>query len=152
MSDKKRLQFTATIHAPVPTVWHLATNLESYQRWAAAFMEGCTFEGSWAQGAKMKFLGPTGDGMSSEIAENRTHEFISIRHLGFIAQGIEDTTSDFVRSWAPSCENYRFVAVPEGTRMVVDLDVTDDFEQDMRAAWPKALALLKQLCETERAA
>ena len=90
--------------------------------------------------------------MVSEIAENRTNEFISIRHLGYIAQGVEDTTSESIRSWAPAYENYTFVAVPEGTKLVVDLDVAPEFEQDMKEAWPKALAQIKQLCEAESAA
>ena len=152
MSSVKRLQFTATIDAPLPRVWHITTSLESYKRWASAFMEGCYFEGSWDQGAKIRFLAPSGDGMVSEIAENRTNEFISIRHLGYIAQGVEDTTSESIRSWAPACENYTFVAVPEGTKLVVDLDVAPEFEQDMKEAWPKALAQIKLLCEAESAA
>jgi hypothetical protein len=37
--------------------------------------------------------------MVAEIAENRRNEFISIRHLGFIANGIVDTTSEVVKAW-----------------------------------------------------
>ena len=48
---------------------------------------------------------------------------------------------------APAYENYSFQAVPEGTRLVVDQDITDEFEGDMNQAWPKALARLKALCE-----
>lgn len=142
-----RIQFSTTILAPPATVWHHVTTLESYRQWASAFMPSCFFEGSWDAGAKIRFIVASGDGMSSEIAELRPHEFISIRHLGFIANGLEDRTSELVRSWLPAYENYRFIAVPEGTQMLVDLDVTADFEPDMQAAWPKALALLKQLCE-----
>ncbi|MFT3734463.1 MAG: SRPBCC domain-containing protein [Rhodocyclaceae bacterium] len=147
MSSVRRIQFSTTIHSPPATVWRVMTSPESYRRWAAAFMEGCYFEGSWEQGAKIRFLAPPGDGMVSEIAENRTNQFISIRHLGFTTQGVEDTTSEAIRSWLPAYENYTFVAVPEGTKLVVDLDVASDFEQDMKDAWPKALDLIKQLSE-----
>jgi hypothetical protein len=34
----------------------------------------------------------------------------------------------------------------------VDQDVTTDFEEDMNQAWPKALNLLKNLCESTNAA
>lgn len=151
MSSVKRLRFSAEISAPLPTVWQAMTSRDSYEHWASAFTEGCCFEGSWDQGARISFLAPSGDGMVSEIAENRTNEFISIRHLGFIAQGVEDTTSESIRSWAPCYENYTFVAVPEGTRLVVELDVAAEWEQDMQEAWPRALALLKALCEAESA-
>ena len=51
--------------------------------------------------------------MVSEIAENKPNEFISIRHLGYIANGIEDTQSEAIRAWAPAYENYTFVATPQ---------------------------------------
>jgi hypothetical protein len=149
----KRIQFITTINAPVPTVWRLMLGLEGYKRWASAFAEGCYFEGSWEQGAKIKFLSPpSGDGMVSEIAQNRKNEFISIRHLGFISNGVEVTTSESVRAWAPAYENYTFISVPEGTKLVIELDVPGEWAQYMNEAWPKALALLKQLSEAESAA
>lgn len=152
MPSTMRIQFTATINAPVAVVWHHVTSLESYRHWTSAFAEGSHFEGSWEQGARIRFLSPAGDGMVSEIAESRTHEFISIRHLGFIANGVEDTTSEAVCAWAPAYENYTFSAVPEGTRMVVDQDVAAEWEEHMSQAWPRALALLKALSESSSAA
>ena len=126
---------------------------ESYKRWACAFAEGTYFEGSWEQGAKIKFLSPpSGDGMVAEIAQNRKNEFISIRHLGYTSSGVEDTTSESVRAWAPAYENYTFISVPEGTKLIIELEVLSEWEQDMKEAWPKALALLKQLSEAESAA
>ena len=153
MSTVKRIQFTATINAPVPTVWRFMIGPESYKRWASAFTEGCYFEGSWEQGAKIKFLSPpSGDGMVAEIAQNRKNEFISIRHLGYISNGVEDTTSESVRAWAPAYENYTFISVPEGTKLLIELHVFSEWEQYMNEAWPKALALLKQLSEAESSA
>jgi hypothetical protein len=153
MSSVKRIQFAVTINAPVPTVWRLMIGPESYKRWASAFAEGTYFEGSWEQGAKIKFLSPpSGDGMVAEIAQNRKNEFISIRHVGFLSKGVEDTTSESVRAWAPACENYTFISVPEGTKLVIELDVLGEWEQYMNESWPKALALLKQLSEAESAA
>jgi hypothetical protein len=152
MSSLKRLQFTTTIHAAPAVVWRHVTAPDSYRHWTSAFAEGSHFEGSWEQGSAIRFLSPSGDGMLSEIAECRRGEYVSIRHLGFIAKGIEDTTCDAVRAWAPAYENYTFVAVPEGARMVVDQDVPGEWEAHMNQAWPKALERLKGLCESSRAA
>lgn len=152
MSSVKRIQFTAAINAPVAAVWRHVTSLESYKCWASAFAEGSHFEGSWEQGSKIRFLSPSGDGMVAEIAENRENEFISIRHLGFIANGVEDTTSEAIQAWAPAYENYRFLALPEGTKMVVDQDVAIEWEEYMNEAWPKALVLLKELSESSASA
>ena len=147
----KRLQFTTTIAAPVDTVWRLMLAPDSYSDWTSAFSEGSRYEGSWEQGAKIRFLGPSGDGMLSEIAENRRHQFISIRHLGFLADGVEDTTSDAVRAWAPAYENYTFTAVPEGTRLDIELDIPPEWAEHMGEAWPNALALLKAASEAAAA-
>jgi len=153
MPPPKHIQFVTTINAPVTTVWRLMISPESYKRWASSFAEGTYFEGSWEQGAKIKFLSPpSGDGMVAEIAENRANEFISIRHLGTFSNGVEDTTSESVRSWAPACENYTFIGVPEGTKLVIELDVPGEWVEYMSEAWPKALALLKKLSEVECAA
>jgi hypothetical protein len=37
------------------------------------------------------------EGMASEIAESRKNSFISIRHLGNILSGKEDTTNEEVK-------------------------------------------------------
>jgi len=152
MSSVKRIQFTTTINAPASTIWHHVTTPASYERWASAFSEGSRFEGSWAQGSKIRFLSPSGDGMVSEIAEHRENSFISIRHLGFIANGVEDTTSESIRAWAPAFENYTFLELPEGTRMVVDQDVAAEWEKFLTEAWPRALVLLKELSESPASA
>ena len=152
MPSGKRIRFDITINAPAAVVWRVMLGAESYKRWASAFAEGTYFEGSWEQGAKIRFLSPpSGDGMVAEIAESRAHEFISIRHLGFISHGVEDTTSESVRAWAPAHENYTFVRIPEGTRLVVEMDVPGEWVDYMNEAWPKALVLLKQLSEAEHA-
>lgn len=151
MSSTRRIQFSQVIAAPVARVYEIMIGPESYKHWTSAFADGSHYEGSWTQGERIRFLSPSGEGMVAEIAENRPNEFISIRHLGFIARGVEDTDSDAVRAWAPAFENYTFAAVPEGTRLVIDQDVAADWEADMQEAWPKALQRLKALCEAESA-
>ena len=131
MTTIKRISFEETIKAPVAQVWDTMLAPESYERWTRAFCEGSRFEGSWAEGSRMRFLAPSGDGMVAEIAANRPHEHISIRHLGTIMEGVEDTESEEVRAWAPAYENYTFSTVPEGTRIVVDQDVTEGYEESM---------------------
>ena len=73
----------------------------TYERWAAAFAEGSRFEGSWAEGARIRFVGPDdGCGMVSMIEANRRPAFLSILHLGMLKDGVEDTTSEAVKGWA----------------------------------------------------
>lgn len=151
MPTVKHIQFSVEISAPVVRAFQLLTEPESYAQWTSAFAEGSYFEGSWQQGQKIRFLVPSGDGMVAEIAENRPNEFISIRHLGTISNWVEDRTSDSVRAWAPAYENYTFLATPSGTKLVIDQDVTEEFESYLATAWPKALQLLKARCEAASA-
>jgi uncharacterized protein YndB with AHSA1/START domain len=143
----KTLTFDITINAPRPLVWKHMLDAEGYKVWTAPFCEGSHYTGSWDRGARINFLTPSGDGMVAEIAENVPNEFVSIRHLGMIENGVEDTTSEKVRAWTPAYENYRFADVPGGCRVTVTLDTAADYEQYMLDTYPKALEALKALCE-----
>ena len=149
MPALERLQWSVDIAAPASEVYRMLIGPESYRQWTSAFGDGLYFEGSWQKGERIRFLTPDGHGVVSEIAENRPNEFLSIRHLGYIDDdGVEDTSSEAIRAWAPAYENYSFAATPRGTRLTVDQDITEDFE-NMPDAWPKALETLKALCENE---
>ena len=63
------------------------------------------------------------------------------------AKGVEDTECESIQNRAPAYESYTFQSVPEGTQVVIDQDVTEEFESYMNEAWPKALARPKALCE-----
>jgi hypothetical protein len=144
----KTMHFSTFIQAGRPAVWHAMLAPDSYRRWTAPFAEGSYYEGSWDQGATIRFLAPDGGGMISVIAENRPNEFLSIKHIGQIKDGREDFDSDEVRSWAPAFENYTLKDAGASTELKVDLQVAEDFEDVMASTWPKALQELKKLCET----
>lgn len=82
-----RLRFSVAIAAPKRDVWNTMLEPDSYRAWTAVFAEGSFSEGSWVNGAKIRFLTPGGDGMTAEIAGNRPFRFVSIRHLGIIKEG-----------------------------------------------------------------
>ncbi len=147
--------FEISIKAPKEKVWNVMLAQETYKIWTAAFSAGSYYEGSWEKGAKIKFLGPDSSGgpdggMSSEIADNRPYEFISIHHLGIIKDGVEDTESAEAKSWGEAFENYTFKEHDGVTQLSVDLTMGNgipEFVEYMEKAWPIALAKLKELCE-----
>lgn len=145
----KTHEFRILITAPVDVVWRTMLDRDTYQLWTAPFMEGSTYEGSWAEGARIHFLAPSGEGLCSVIAENRPHELIRIEHVGVVKNGVEDTTSEQVRSWAPAYETYRFTPVDGGTEVTVEQDLGPEHEQAMAETWTKAFAILKTLCESK---
>ena len=143
----KTLHFEVAIRAPRARVWQVMLAPDTFRTWTAVFMPGSYYEGSWDQGAKIRFLGPEGEGMTAEIAENRRHEFVSIRHLGLIQGGVDDTESPEARAWAPAYENYTFTEQDGVTTVRIDTDTTEDFESMFQDLWPQALSKLKEICE-----
>lgn len=147
MPTTRSIHFTAEIAAPVSRVFEIMLDPEQYRAWTKPFDPGSRYEGTWKQGERIRFLSSTGSGMLSEVVEHRPNEFTSLRHLGFVHDGVEDTTSDAVREWAGAIESYTFHATPAGTRVVVDMNVADDWESHLSDMWPRALARLKEICE-----
>lgn len=148
----KTLHFSTIIAAPKEKVWHTMLDDAPYREWTSAFNPGSYYRGDWSEGSKILFLGPdpqTGSegGIVSRIAENRPYEFVSIQHLGLVRDGVEDTTSEAARRWAPAYENYSFHEQDGATEVRVDLDVLDDHAAMFEAMWPPALARLKELAE-----
>lgn len=143
----KKLHFSIRIDAPRDRVWDAMLTKSSYEIWTTPFCEGSTFEGSWAEGGRMHFLAPGGDGMVSVIAVNRPHEYLSIRHIGVLKSGVEITESDEVKAWEGAHENYEFRSVGGRTEVHIEQDMLEEYEQFMSEAWSAALAKLKGLCE-----
>lgn len=151
----EKQQFSIAIDAPREKVWNTLWNDDSYPAWTAVFSEGSRAEidgkpagqQGWKKGSKIMFLNSKGEGMVSSIAENIPHEYLSIRHLGFIKDGIEDTESEQVKKWAGALENYTLKTVDGNTEVTVDMDITEEYKDYFVNTWPKALDKLKELAE-----
>ncbi len=141
------LHFSKTINASKEKVWNTMLEDETYQQWTSAFTEGGRYEGSWEEGSKIRFLDPENNGMVSTIAESRQYEFISIKHIGIIQDGVEDTESKEAKKWESAFENYTFTENDGKTTLKVDMDSTEEYEDMYKEMWPKALENLKELCE-----
>lgn len=145
----KTLHFSKTVNASADKVWNTMLEDETYRQWTRAFTEGSHFEGSWEEGEKILFLDSDGGGMVATIAESRPHEFISIKHIGVIRDGVEDTDSEEARKWAPAFENYTFTEEDGKTTVTVDMDIEEEHEEMFNEVWPKALQKLKELAENQ---
>jgi len=147
----KRMHFEISIRATPEEVWDAVVDDKKYREWTSPFHEGSYFEGGWEKGDKIRFLALNEkgekEGMVSEIAESRKYSFISIRHLGQILGGVENTTSDAVKKWAPAYENYTLTKMGETTKFEVDIDADDNFYDMFKEVWPKALEKLKAIAE-----
>ncbi len=150
----QKIHFSIQIDAPKEKVWDAMLSEQTYPEWTNVFNPGSYYIGNWEQGSEMRFLGPNPDGngeggMFSRIKENRRYEFLSIEHLGMIQNGVIDTTSEKVKQWTPSLENYTFTEKDGGTEVSVDMDVAEEYKAMFEDMWPKALQMLKELTERE---
>jgi uncharacterized protein YndB with AHSA1/START domain len=144
----EKLKFSTTINAPREKVWNtMLENDATYREWTSEFHEGSYYDGSWEAGSEIRFLSPGGNGMISRIAENRRPEFISIEHLGWIADGVIDKESESARAMAGARENYMFADAGGGTTVTVEADTTPEFTEMFSEMWPRALQKLKEVCE-----
>lgn len=145
------LKFNIAINADVKKVWQTMLEAKTYLIWAKEFHPSSHYEGSWQKGAEIKFLafddkGKT-QGMFSMISECDQYQYISIKHIGFIADGKIDTTSEAVKKWTPSFENYTFTSENGTTHLKVEMQTPSDYKAMFEEMWPRALGVLKQLCE-----
>jgi hypothetical protein len=148
----KKMNMEIEIDASNEKVWASIVDVNFYRLWAKEFMEGSYFEGGWNKGDTIQFLAVnesgSKEGMVSEIAESDYPKFISIRHLGYIMDGVIDTTSDMVKAWSPSYENYTLEALgDQKTKFKLDMDVEDQYYDMMLEMWQRAMLKMKQVSE-----
>ncbi|WP_165068468.1 SRPBCC family protein [Marisediminicola senii] len=143
----ENLRFSVDVDASAQHVWNTMLNLDTYREWTGAFHEGSTYEGCWNEGDEIRFVGPNDDGTQSglfgTIVESRPHEFVSVRYLGDIEKDVENRDGSAVGMH----ESYSFTEAGGVTTLVVDLEVPDEWADDMRGMWPDAVAAIKRLAE-----
>lgn len=149
----QRVELTKKINAPRELLWEAIVDPDHYKVWTATFQEGSAFDGDWSKGSRIDFYLETEEGsksgMISEIAESTWPEFISIRHLGLIKDGVIDTDSDEAKKWAPAYENYTFESIDDASsQFIVAFDVEEENKDMFVDMWEKALVAYADLCES----
>lgn len=148
----KKFETSIFINAPKKKVWDIMLGKDTYEEWTKPFNATSRFEGDWSEGSKIIFLGTDENGeneggMVSKIAKNVPYEYISIEHIGIIEDGVEDTTSEKAKSWAPAFENYTFIEKEGSTKLIIDQDLDEQYTEMFEKMWKKALNKLKEICE-----
>lgn len=151
----KKIEQKIFIKAPKKIVWDVMFQKNTYSEWTKAFNEDSRYEGDWSEGTKMRFIGTDENkenegGMLSVIEKNIPHEYISIKHIGIIENGVEDTTSEKAKSWAGAYENYSFVEKNGETEVLIEQDMDEKYFEEFKEMWKKALVRLKNLVEERK--
>ncbi|AEV99858.1 ATPase [Niastella koreensis] len=143
----EKQEFKIAIDAPREKVWNILWTDDSYRAWTAPFTEGSHAITDWKKGSKVLFLDSKGMGMVSKIDETIPNEYMSFEHLGYVKDGVEDVTSDEVKSFAGAHENYTLKDLDGRTELIVDMDMNDQYKDYFIQTFPKALAKVKELAE-----
>ena len=148
----EELNFEILINADPITVHRLMLEDKTYREWTSAFNETSHYLGSWDKNSKIIFKGTddkgnTG-GMVSRIAENIPGKIISIEHLGILSGDEEITSGPEVEGWKGAREIYEFENSNGNTILRVRMDANQEFKEYFAETWPKALAMLKSICES----
>lgn len=138
------LTFATKINAPKEKVWDTLWNDSSYRKWTAAFIDGSYAESDWNEGSKILFLSPKGEGMFGIIQTKIPYEQMTFKHLGEIKNSIEEP-----KDWGDATESYYLTEINGMTALSVKLNIeaTSEFEQYFNNTFPKALEILKKICE-----
>jgi len=124
---------------------------DTYREWTTAFGGESSYEGGWATGDSIRFVGADEDGSSMGmigfIDVSRPEEFVSIEYTGMVINGVDDFSSDAAKSVVGTHENYTFTENGGRTTVHIDIDVDDDWETMFNESWPVALDKLKTIAE-----
>lgn len=135
------------INAPAQKVWNILWNTDTYRQWTAAFAPGSTIASDWKVQGRTRFLDGKGNGMVSTIRGIREPEELVFEHLGFIENGVEDTTSDAIKEWAGALERYYLKEEGGVTTLEVLVDVDPKYKEMMDNGFIKGLETVKTLAE-----
>jgi uncharacterized protein YndB with AHSA1/START domain len=147
------LHFETVINCPADIVYNSILDEEKYKKWTSVFNPTSHYSGSWKKGSKILFIGTDKDGktggMVSKIKENIPGKFLSIEHNGIIKDDKEITSGPDISEWAGSLENYSFIEKNKRTILSIDIDSNQEFKSYFLSTWPKALDMIKNICENK---
>jgi hypothetical protein len=82
-------------------------------------------------------------GLFGTIVANRPHEFVSIRYLGEIENDVENRKGRAVGLR----ESYSLSEADGVTTLVVEIEMPDEWADDVRDMWLDAMVTIKRLAE-----
>ena len=136
--------FSIEIKAPKERVWNTLWEDKTFRDWASIIDEGMYMEGVIKEGNEVRFISPTGYGVTSLVEKLVENELVSFRHMA-------DTkdSGEREKEWTGGEESYSLAERDGTTTLKVDIDVPPGQEETFKDRFPKALERVKTLAEKE---
>lgn len=144
----KTKRFSVKINASPNKIWFSLWNDAHYRNWTSAFCEGSYIKTDWKVGSRAHFLNPKGEGMFSLVIANVPNKKMFFTHLGELKNFEEQPLSEAQEVWTGGRENYWLE--PDGenaTKLVVEMDIDEQYFPYFLKTFPKALRLVKKIAE-----
>lgn len=138
------LKFEIKINASPEKVWTVLWEDTHYRQWTSAFTQGSFYMGTLDEGSKVQFLDPENNGMFSKVVKNIPNKKMVFLHLGEIYSGIE-TPMD----WGDATESYFLEGNDEETKLILEINTTEEFKSFFEEKIPQAIQNVKNLAENQ---
>ena len=143
-----KLNYSIEINAKKEHVWKTMLEKETYQEWAKAFSSGSTFIGEWKQGETILFFDNDLGGTKALLEIFNPYDEILAKHVSMVDKEMnENNEVEMAKKWNGSTERYTFNEVGNKTKLDIEISTDDVFSEMFNTGWPKALGIIKSLCE-----
>ncbi|WP_379962924.1 SRPBCC domain-containing protein [Epilithonimonas sp. UC225_85] len=144
----EKLKYQTEINASAEKVWDVLWNENTYTQWTHFFSPGSVMQTDWEVGGKTLFTDASRkNGMVSTIERIEEPKHLIFKHLGEIHDGVEDVTSDKVKSWNGSLEAYYLEENDGKTTLKIEIDSDENFKDMFDNGFQKGLEIIKKLSE-----
>ncbi|SFI75757.1 SRPBCC family protein [Myroides guanonis] len=139
--------YTIDINANAERVWSALFDLDNYKEWTSVFCPGSYYEGKLEIGSKILFLNPNGSGMFSNVHYMIYPKDLIFQHEGEVMDFKEQPLTDEVEKWSGSFERYSLKETKNGTKLIAEVDLTEEHKDYFDEHFPKGLKIVKELAE-----
>lgn len=142
------LHFSIQILAKPNQIWNALWQDRNYSYWAAVFEEGShMIVKELVVGSTVQFLDPNKNGIYSRIEEHVPNQLIRFKHIGTVAEGIEQEIDEETQKWSGTSESYEITQEEQGGTLSIAIDVMDEHVAFMSEKLPLALERIKKMSE-----
>lgn len=143
-----KLNYSIEINAKKEQVWKTMLASDTYKEWVKAFSSDSKFIGECKQGETILFFDPKLGGTKAILEIFNPFNEILARHYSMVDKDRkENNENEMAKKWVDSTERYGFIQTGNDTKLEIEITTDETFTKMFDAGWPKALEIIKSLCE-----
>jgi len=143
-----KLNYSIEINAKNEHVWKTMLAPETYQQWVKAFSANSKFIGEWKQGETILFFDPDLGGSKAILEIFDPYNVILARHFSMVDKNQNENNEDEMsKKWIGSTERYSLIETTDKTKLNIEMTTDEAFTKMFDSSWPKAMEIIKSLCE-----